>query len=72
MEEEDTIDVIPSTPLPIGTALGETLETSIEIMDDINIVDASLVARTEERDTFASQMLKMEKEASDSLNFFSI
>lgn len=55
--EEDTRDVVLSTPPLLGTTLGETLEA---------------VALAEEGDTFVSQMSEMEKEASDSLNFFSV
>ena len=57
MEEDDTRDVVLSTPPPVGTALGKSLETE---------------ALAEEGDTFASQMSEMEREASDSLNFFSL
>ena len=54
MEEEDTRDVILSTPPLVVTALGETLETSMKRMNDISIVDASLVALAEKGDTSAS------------------
>ena len=55
--EEDTRDVVLSTPPPLETTLGETLDT---------------VALAEEGDAFASQISEMEKEASNSLNFFSV
>jgi hypothetical protein len=48
-------DVVLSTPPPVGTALGETSET---------------VALAKGGDTFASQISEMEREASDSFNFF--